>query len=276
LQKGNFMLFFLLILAASLALMPLGDDNEGRTTTPYVTYVLIALNIAVFFLLQMPNDAFTYAYSVVPREITTGRDLTQPIQVGGGILPQAPGPQPIYLTTLTAMFMHGGLMHLFGNMLYLWIFGDNVEDAMGHAKFLAFYLLCGLAATLAHVFSSPNSIVPSLGASGAIAGVLGGYLFMFPGKQVRVLIGYMGIIPLPAVIVIGFWGVLQFMGGFGSIARTEQTGGGGVAYWAHVGGFAAGLILVSLFRNRAVQQRVQQRMQAPVGRSYWGDTPPRY
>ena len=253
-------------------LMPIGDDNQGRTTTPYVTYVLIALNLAVFFLLQMPNDAFTYGFSVIPKEITSGRDLTQTILVRGGEVPQAPGPQPIYLTILSAMFMHGGFAHIFGNMLYLWIFGDNVEDAMGHGKFLAFYLLCGLAATLAHIFAGPNSIIPSLGASGAIAGVLGGYLFMFPGRSVRVLMGYMGIVAMPALIVIGLWGVLQFMGGFGSIANTEQTGAGGVAYWAHVGGFIAGLVLVSLFRNRAVQQRVQHRMDIPPSRSYWGDS----
>lgn len=254
-------------------LFPIGDDNQGRVTTPYVTYTLIALNIAVFFLLQMPSDAFTYAFSVVPREITTGVDIARPVATELGTIPQAPGPQPIQLTLLTAMFMHGGFMHLFGNMLYLWIFGDNVEDAMGHGKFLAFYLLCGLAATAAHIFSGPNSLIPSLGASGAIAGVLGGYLFMFPGRSVRVLVGYLGIIALPAIIVIGMWGLLQFMGGFGSIARTEQTGG--VAYWAHVGGFVAGLVLVSLFRNRTVQQRVQQRVSIPPSRSYWGGTPPR-
>jgi membrane associated rhomboid family serine protease len=253
-RKGVFMLTML---------MPIGDDNEGRHSTPYVTYILIAINLAVFFLLQMPSDAFTYGYATVPAEITRGVDITRPVQVDGAALPHYPGPQPIYLTLFTAMFMHGGFAHIFGNMLYLWIFGDNVEDAMGHVKFLIFYLLCGLAASAAHIFSEPNSLIPSLGASGAIAGVLGGYLLMFPSRQVRVLIGWVGIVAMPALIVIGFWGVLQFLGGFGSIARTEQTGGG-VAYWAHVGGFIAGLVLVNLFRNARSRERAQQRMQQPA------------
>jgi membrane associated rhomboid family serine protease len=153
-------------------LMPLGDDNEGRIITPYVTYALIAINVVVFVFLQLPspNDAFTYAFSVVPKEITSGRDLVGPLRVGGGVLYLQPGPSPIQLTILTSMFMHGSWMHLGGNMLYLWIFGDNVEDALGHTKFLIFYLVCGLAASLAHVMSGPNSLIPSLGASGAIAG----------------------------------------------------------------------------------------------------------
>lgn len=250
-------------------LMPIGDDNEGRSRTPYVTYALIAVNLAVFFLLQIPSDAFTYGFSVVPREITTGEDL-----VGrAGPIPHFPGPQPIHLTLLSAMFMHGGFAHLFGNMLYLWIFGDNVEDALGHVKFLAFYLLCGLAASAAHIFFEPNSMVPSLGASGAIAGVLGGYLLMFPSRQVRVLMGYMGIVAMPAIIVIGLWGAVQLFSGVGSIARTEQTGGGGVAYWAHVGGLVAGLLLVSLFRNPETRQRVQQRMSFPTGRDPFSGPP---
>jgi membrane associated rhomboid family serine protease len=250
LRGDNAMLLVLLILLAALSLMPIGDDNQGRTITPYVTYTLIAINIVVFLFFQGAgaNPRFTYGFSVVPYEILHGVDL-----VGTrGNIPQAPGPSPIYLTILSAMFMHGSWMHIFGNMLYLWIFGDNVEDALGHAKFLIFYLLCGLAATAAHVFFDQNSTVPSLGASGAIAGVLGGYLLMYPGRRVRVLmgIGIVTVVQLPALIVIGFWAVLQFFNGLGSIARTEQTTGG-VAYMAHVGGFVAGLLLVSLFRNRA-------------------------
>lgn len=257
------LLILLMVLgAAAFSLMPIGDDNSGRTTQPYVTYALIALNLLVFFLLQGAgsNDRFTYGYSTVPYEITHGRDVVTQTTTDIGGIAQAPGPQPIYLTILTAMFMHGGYAHLFGNMLYLWIFGDNVEDALGHVKFLIFYLLCGLAATAAHILSGPGSLVPSLGASGAIAGVLGGYLLMFPSKRVRVLMGYMGIVEMPALIVIGIWGALQLFSGVGSIAKTDQTAGSGVAYWAHIGGLAAGLLLVSLFRNPQANARAQQRM----------------
>jgi membrane associated rhomboid family serine protease len=246
-------------------LMPIGDErSDGRLLTPYVTFALIAINVAVFLLLQLPSNAFTYGFSVVPAEIMSGRDLVRPAAEGRILIPQAPGPSPIQLTILTAMFMHGGWLHLLGNMLYLWIFGDNVEEAMGHTKFLIFYLLCGVAATFAHIFFNQGSVIPSLGASGAIAGVLGGYLLMYPSRRVRVLIGFgiVTIVHLPALIVIGFWAVMQLMSGIGSIApKTEQTGGGGVAYMAHVGGFVAGLLLVSLFRNPETKQRAQELMQ---------------
>jgi membrane associated rhomboid family serine protease len=152
-------------------------------------------------------------------------------------------------------------------MLYLWIFGDNVEDALGHAKFLIFYLLCGVAATAAHILSSPNSVIPSLGASGAIAGVLGGYLLMFPVRRVKVLIGWMGIVELPALIVIGLWIGIQIFSGIGSIAVTDASKGG-VAYWAHIGGALAGLVLVNFFRNRTTQLRVNERVNAPVRYRY--------
>lgn len=234
------------------SLMPIGDDNDGRNITPYVSYILIAINILVFIFLQVPSDAFTYAFSVVPREITQNRDIVETLRIGQGAIQLGPGPQPIQLTILSAMFMHGSWMHLFGNMLYLWIFGDNVEDAMGHIKFLIFYLLCGVAATFAHIWSGPNSLIPSLGASGAIAGVLGAYLVLFPTRQIKVIIGYIvffRIIYLPAVIVIGLWIGLQLLSGFGSIAVTDESSGG-VAYWAHIGGAVAGLVLVWLFRNK--------------------------
>jgi membrane associated rhomboid family serine protease len=247
------------------ALMPIGDDNEGRLITPVVTYALIAINILVFVFLQLPspNEAFTYAFSVVPREITHNTDLIGTVPLGGNAaIRLGQGPAPIQLTILSAMFMHGSWMHLLGNMLYLWIFGDNVEDAMGHVKFLIFYLVCGVAATFAHILSGPNSLIPSLGASGAIAGVLGGYLLMFPTRSVRVLIGMMGIIQLPALIVVGFWIVTQFISGIGSIARTEQTSG--VAYWAHIGGALAGLILVNVFRTRNTQARIEERLSTPT------------
>jgi membrane associated rhomboid family serine protease len=152
-----------------------------------------------------------------------------------------------FITVFTSMFMHGGWLHLGGNMLYLWIFGDNVEDRFGHAKFTVFYLLCGIAATLAQVAFSAGSNVPNLGASGAIAGVLGAYLVLFPRGSVRVLMGR-GVVPMPALIVIGLWIVLQFISGIGSITQSAETGG--VAYMAHIGGFVAGLVLTFLFGGR--------------------------
>ena len=142
------------------------------------------------------------------------------------------------------MFLHGGWMHLGGNMLYLWIFGDNIEKRVGHLRFLIFYLVCGLAAGLAHIFFSLNSVIPTVGASGAISGVLGGYLVLFPKNRVRVLTRG-GVAAVPAIVVLGFWIFIQLINGMGSIANTSETGG--VAYLAHIGGFVAGLLLVSLF-----------------------------
>jgi membrane associated rhomboid family serine protease len=226
-------------------LFPIGDDNSMRRRTPVVAWTLIVLNVMVFFY-QLQNPEFTYGYSVVPREITTGRDLAGMIPIGRSAVELFRGPSPIYMTIFWAMFMHGGWGHLGGNMLYLWIFGDNVEDRMGHLKFLLFYLLCGGLATAAHIAVGPRSPVPSLGASGAIAGVLGAYLILFPRQGVRVL-QFGGIVEVPALLVIGFWGFLQFINGFGSLARGGE--GGGVAYMAHVGGFVAGMALVFLFRN---------------------------
>ena len=234
-------------------LMPLGDDNSDRATTPYVVYALVALNVLVFFVLQR-SDAFTYGYSYVPAEITGGEDLVGTFRVGRGAIQLFAGPTPIYLTLLWAMFMHGDIMHIGGNMLYLWIFGDNVEDRLGHLKFLIFYLLCGLLASFAQIIFSPKSLVPNLGASGAIAGVLGGYLILFPQKGVRVLMGYQ-ITQVPAIVAIGLWGVLQFIGGFGQLGRD----GGGVAYMAHIGGLLAGMVLVFVFRN-AARPSLQRQM----------------
>jgi len=231
---------------------PIGDDNTERRTTPVVNYTLIAINVLVY-LYQIGHPEFTYGYSVVPAEITQGHDITGYVPIGGSGLRLYHSPSPIYLTILSAMFMHGSLLHLGGNMLYLWIFGDNVEDRMGHLKYLIFYLLCGILASLTHVFFGPNSMIPSLGASGAIAGVLGAYLVLFPRQGVRV-IQFGMITEVPALIVIGLWGLLQFISGFGSLGRE----GGGVAYMAHVGGFVAGVLLVFLFRNPPEPRRVRR------------------
>ena len=213
-------------------MLPIGDDDTARRTVPLVTYALIALNILFFFVEQSGGDAFVGQWAFVPR-----RFLANP----SGDIP----------TLFTSMFMHAGWLHLGGNMLYLWIFGDNVEDRFGHIKFTIFYLLCGLAATVAQLAFSLGSNVPNLGASGAIAGVLGAYILLFPQGRVKVLQGQQ-VIQVPALIVIGIWIVLQFFSGIGSIANTAQTGG--VAYMAHIGGFLAGFVLTFLFRgSRGVQ-----------------------
>ena len=212
--------------------LPIGDDDTSRRTVPLVTYALVALNVLFFFVEQSGGDAFIEKWAFVP-----ARFLANPS-----------GDSP---TILTSMFMHAGWLHLGGNMLYLWIFGDNVEDRFGHLKFTIFYLLCGLAATFAQLAFSLGSHVPNLGASGAIAGVLGAYILLFPQGRVRVLQGQQ-VIQMPALIVIGIWIALQFFSGIGSIANTAQTGG--VAYMAHIGGFLAGFVLTFLFRgNRGVQ-----------------------
>ena len=212
-------------------MLPIGDDDTGRRTVPLVTYVLIALNILFFFVEQSGGDAFIGKWAFVPR-----RFAANPI---GGVP-----------TLLTSMFMHAGWLHLGGNMLYLWIFGDNVEDRFGHINFTIFYLLCGLAATFAQLAFSLGSNIPNLGASGAIAGVLGAYILLFPQGRVKVLQGQQ-VIQVPALIVIGMWIVLQLFSGIGSIAGAAQTGG--VAYMAHIGGFLAGFLLTFLFRSRGVQ-----------------------
>ncbi len=251
-------------------LFPLGDDNRNRRTAPIVTWALIGINVLVYIFFQggTGENPFTYAYSVVPYEITNNIDLVGDFRIGNGVVRLFNGPSPIWLTLLSAMFMHGGLSHIGGNMLYLWIFGDNVEDNMGKVRFLIFYLLCGLLASAAHILVGPNSRVPSLGASGAIAGVLGAYLVMFPQNSVRVIAFYQ-IIPMPAIIVIGLWGLLQFISGFGSLA--QGGAGGGVAYMAHVGGFIAGIVLCFFFRDRSLslpEQRQVYRTQFSRGREY--------
>jgi membrane associated rhomboid family serine protease len=214
-------------------MFPIGDDNSASRSVPVVTYALIALCVLVFFIELSGGDAFIEKWAFVP-----SRFLAAP---AAGLL-----------TIFTAMFMHAGWAHLGGNMLYLWIFGDNLEDRFGHIKFLIFYLLCGIAAMAAQLVFSSGSDVPNLGASGAIAGVLAGYILLFPQGKVRVLQGQQ-VVQVPALIVIGLWIVLQFFLGIGSIANTADTGG--VAYMAHIGGFAAGLILTFLF-GRVMARRL--------------------
>jgi len=234
---------------------PIRDDNTGRTTTPYVTYALIALNVFVFVVLQGvgTNERFTYAFSTIPQEIRTGEDLAGDVRVelGGeqGTIPLQPTPISVYLTLITAMFMHGSLMHLLGNMWFLWIFGDNVEDDLTHGRYLVFYLLTGVLASLAHVVTTfvlgDNPYIPSLGASGAISGVMGGYLVLHPRRRVTVILLRI-LTDVPGWVAVGLWFAFQLISAFGVIGQGPQAGGG-VAFMAHVGGFVAGLALVKLF-----------------------------
>ena len=226
--------------------IPIGDNNRGRRIIPIVNYGLIGLNAYVWYLQLSQGESFTASYAAIPLEISQGLDVTttQHIAVDGASLPipQAPGPHPLWLTIFTAMFMHGSWMHLIGNMLYLGIFGDQVEDRLGHIRYLLFYLFAGVVATLTQVYADPTSIIPNVGASGAIAGVLGAYLVLHPHNQVRVLL-FRDIIILPAILVLGMWIVFQFLG-----QASAQRGAGGIAYVAHIGGFVVGFATGLLLR----------------------------
>jgi membrane associated rhomboid family serine protease len=209
-------------------MLPIGDDNSARRITPVVTYILIAINVLVFLVELTGGEAFVMQWAFVPSRFLAN-------------------PAADFITLFTSMFMHGGWLHLGSNMLYLWIFGDNVEDRFGHFKFLVFYLICGLAATAAQLAITTTSSIPNLGASGAIAGVLGAYVLLFPKTRVSVLQGSR-VIPVSALIVIGFWFILQLFSSIGSIATAADTGG--VAFMAHVGGFVAGFLLTFILRGR--------------------------
>jgi membrane associated rhomboid family serine protease len=211
-------------------MLPIGDDNSDRRRFPFVTYALIAINVLVFVLLELPQgenlDAFLTRWGTIPAQIVAGNGL---------------------ITLITSMFLHAGLLHIGSNMLFLWIFGDNVEDAFGHVLYLIFYFACGIAASLAHVLVDPSSTVPGVGASGAIAGVLAAYIVLFGSRPVRVLMRGM-LTTVPSYVMIGLWIVTQLISGFGALGDTQ---GGGVAYWAHIGGFVAGLVLTFLLRGVA-------------------------
>ena len=233
-------------------MLPIGDQDLPGRGLAWMTGALIAANVAVFLLLQgagaetRSTFAFTYGYSAIPLEITNGIDL---VRTTGGV-PQAPGPSPIYLTLLTSMFMHAGWAHIGGNMLFLWIFGDNVEHRVGPVRFLLFYLVAGVIASLAQILVDPTSPVPTLGASGAISGVLGAYLVLYPVNRVTVWAWF--IFTVPALVVIGIWIVLQFVNGFGAFAVSQETSDG-VAYLAHIGGFVVG-VLVGLFVRATIPE----------------------
>lgn len=248
--------------------IPIGDDNSDRQLTPIVNYLLIIANIVVFlFWQQWGNDIrFTYAYATVPGEILTGTDiitrrelLTDPLS---GQVFEMPGlqttPIPVFLTLLTSLFLHGGIAHLAGNMLFLWVFGDNVEDKLGHFKYLFFYLLCGMLAGLTHVITTyvfgQNLLTPSLGASGAISGVLGAYIFLFPRRGVHIWLFFLFVVTVPAIVVVGIWFLFQVLNGLGTLGGEEA---GGVAYAAHIGGFIFGILLIRLF-SKAPRRNAQQ------------------
>ena len=213
-------------------MFPIGDENE-HSGLAFVTIALIVLNVIAFLNeINRPEEAvqaFIFAWGVVPREYVAGVDLPPLI------------PYPYWSTMITSMFLHGGWGHLGGNMLFLWIFGDNIEHRLGHLRFVIFYVLCGLAASIAHIVFNSGSAVPAVGASGAISGVLGGYLLMFPRNRVYVMT-WGGVVGVPALFMLGLWIVMQFISGMTADAR-----GGGVAYMAHIGGFVAGLVLAPLF-----------------------------
>lgn len=216
-------------------MMPLGDDNSLRKTTPVVTYILITLNVLFFFLELVNGEEFIMRWAFIPQRFSAG-------------------PLSDFPTLFTAMFMHGGWLHLGSNMLYLWIFGDNVEDRLGKVKYLFLYILSGIAATFSQYVFFPASNLPNVGASGAIAGVLGAYILFFPGQKIRVLLGQ-SIVAMPSLIVIGFWFFLQLVSGTGSLYSQGDTGDtGGVAYMAHIGGFIAGLAVAFVFRLTASKE----------------------
>ncbi len=229
-------------------MFPIGDDNSDRVITPYVNYIFIGLNILVFVFLQGlgGNDAFNNAFALVPKEITSGVDITG-IQIvrdalgNTGQIQHYATPLPVYFNFLSSMFMHSGIMHIFGNMLFLWIFGDNIENLIGHVRYAIFYLVCGFAAALGQIVMDTDSIIPMLGASGAISGVLGAYLLLFPTRRVRALL-FNIYTTVPAYVALGIWIVYQIVQGY-----LSPAGSGGVAYAAHIGGFVAGLALIKVF-----------------------------
>jgi membrane associated rhomboid family serine protease len=231
-------------------MFPIGDENLFGRGLAWVTASLIAVNVAVFIFLQAASgdNPFTYGWSSIAREITTGSDLTQavPVVIDGVqyLVPQAPGPDPVYLTLLSSMFMHGSWLHLGGNMLFLWIFGDNVEHRAGPLLYLVVYLAAGLIGSAAQILSDPTSPIPSLGASGAISGVLGAYLILFPRNRVTAFVVRF-LVQIPALLAIGMWIALQVIS-----SLADPAGAGGVAYLAHIGGFMTGVLAGLLLRAR--------------------------
>ena len=230
-------------------MIPISDAENRRRSFPFVTMLLIAANVFVFFVIELGQpseralEALVQAAGVIPVELLSGRDLPPTAPLG-----------LVYSTLITSMFLHGGLLHLGSNMLYLWVFGDNVEDRLGHLNYLLFYVVTGLLASAAHIFMNLQSQIPSIGASGAIAGVLAAYLALFPNARIRTLLFIPPFIMMPrlsAFLLIGFWFVSQLFAGVTALGGVETEQTSGVAVWAHVGGFVAGFLLVRLFAPRS-------------------------
>jgi membrane associated rhomboid family serine protease len=247
-------------------MFPYHDENQTKRT-PVITYAIIAANVLTWVVIQgmgttVPLARSVCEYGLIPGELTGMLPPGTPFPMGEGLVCLTdPGRQ--VLNVLTSMFLHGSWMHLLGNMWFMWIFGNNIEDSMGHARFVLFYLLCGVAAALLQVFVSPSSGIPMVGASGAISGVMGAYLVLYPRVRVFAMVP-IGIIPisiaLPAWTMLLYWAALQFLGGLTGLV---SEAGGGVAFWAHVGGFVAGVVLVKLFARREDVQAHQRGQWEP-------------
>ncbi|HLB94651.1 MAG TPA: rhomboid family intramembrane serine protease [Nitrospiria bacterium] len=225
-------------------MIPLHDDNPTKTVPLVTVTIIIAATLIFFYQISLGQEGgqlFVYQYGAIPAAV-----------FGYESLPREAMAIPTSFTLITSMFLHGGFMHLIGNMLYLWIFGNNIEDVMGHVRFIVFYLVCGVAAAMSHALTAPDSVVPMIGASGAISGVLGAYLLLYPRAHVLVLIPlglFTRLVYIPAGFVLGFWFVLQLI----SVTASAGSGGGGVAWFAHIGGFVAGMLLIGLFKHRSVR-----------------------
>jgi membrane associated rhomboid family serine protease len=255
-------------------MIPVGDTVRSRTV-PYVNLAIIAANFLVFIyeitLPEMSRNQFLCDWGTIPREITDFfAPPSQPaIALGPCGLHTSTVSAEVLLRPFTSMFMHAGWLHILGNMLFLWIFGDNVEDALGHVRYLIFYFLAGLGAAAAHTLLNLNDLLPAVGASGAIAGVMGAYLVLYPRANIAVLIPWFimfGALYIPAAFLIGLWFLLQLFSGVAAIG-TATGGAGGVAWWAHVGGFVTGMLLVTLFRPR----RRSLYEQPPRRRDFWDE-----
>ena len=239
-------------------MFPIRDDNP-QILVPFATFGIIALNVLAWALLQgfgaePALSASVCKLGLIPADLLDTFRGTVSAPIGDGRFCVSGGDAAAWPTMFTSMFMHGGWFHIIGNMWFLWIFGDNVEDAMGHVRFVIFYLLCGLGAAGLQIVANPESAVPMVGASGAIGGVMGAYIVLYPRVHVHMLLllgFYVSTFAVPAVAMLGYWILVQLIGGIGSIGAT----GGGVAFWAHVGGFVAGALLVFLFRDRRLLQR---------------------
>jgi membrane associated rhomboid family serine protease len=244
-------------------MIPISDENPVLTRT-YVNWALLATIFGVWLLVQRGGlepqalMASVCNYGLVPGELTGRSPLGTAVPLGEGLACVVDDEMVNWLTPITSMFLHGGWMHILGNALFLWVFGNNIEDSMGHGRFLAFYLLCGLAAAAAHLVVEPASPIPTVGASGAISGVLGAYLVLYPRVRVKTIVPifvFFTVLRLPAWGILLLWFAYQLLGGLPQLLQVRPEASGGVAFWAHIGGFLAGVLLVKPFENRDLVRR---------------------